>query len=70
MFDPAWSGWIIRHGTLISPENWQATPGEIRAIPLMRLQIQGYQRDARIAREELDAMDEQPLPDAIPAIKA
>ncbi len=33
--DPAFAGWIIRRGELVSPENWCFTPGEIRSIPLL-----------------------------------
>jgi hypothetical protein len=65
-FDPAWKGWRIRKGQLISPEGWGANPGEIMALPLMRLQIQSYQRDQRIVQ----AMDEQPLPGAARATVA
>jgi hypothetical protein len=59
-FDPAWKGWRIRDGQLISPEGWAASPGEIMAVPLMRLHISNYQRDQRIAKAELDALEEQP----------
>ena len=34
--DPAFSGWIIRRGELVSPENWCFTPGEVRSIPLLQ----------------------------------
>jgi hypothetical protein len=66
-FDPAWGGWTLRAGQLMSPEGWGATPGEILSIPLMRLQIAGYQLDQRIAKAELDALEEQPLPGEIQA---
>jgi hypothetical protein len=48
----------------MSPEGWAATPGEILALPLMRAQITSYQRDQRIAKAELDALEEQPAPGA------
>lgn len=63
-FDPAWKGWRIRDGQLISPEGWAASPGEILALPLMRAQIISYQRDQRIAKAELDALEAQPEPGA------
>jgi hypothetical protein len=62
VFDPAWSGWIIRRGKLISPEGWEVTTGEVMATPLMRMQIMAYQREQRIARAQLEALDEQPSP--------
>jgi Phage protein len=61
-FDPAWEGWVIRRGMLISPEGWTAAPGEIRSLPLLRMQLQNYQLEQRIAKRELEALDEQPLP--------
>jgi hypothetical protein len=42
----------------------RATPGEIMTLQLMRLQISSYQRDQRIAKAELDALDAQPEPGA------
>jgi transcriptional regulator with XRE-family HTH domain len=63
-FDPAWKGWRIRDGQLLSPEGWAASPGEILALPLMRAQITSYQRDQRIAKAEYDALEEQPEPGA------
>ncbi len=33
--DPAFAGWIIRRGVLVSPENWCFTPGEVRSVPLL-----------------------------------
>lgn len=59
-FDPAWKGWRIRDGQLISSEGWAVSPGDVLALPLMRAQIISYQRDQRIAKAELDALEEQP----------
>lgn len=33
--DPAFAGWIIRRGMLVSPENWCFSPAEVRALPLL-----------------------------------
>jgi hypothetical protein len=66
-FDPAWRGWSFRDGKLISPDRWQATPGDILSIPLMRAQIIAYQAKER----QFEAIEEQPLPGiALPAIFA
>lgn len=62
-FDPAFRGWSIRNGRLISPEGWEATAGDILTIPLMRAQISAYQAKER----QVLAMDEQPLPGSVPA---
>jgi hypothetical protein len=59
-FDPAWKGWRIRDGQLISAEGWAVTPGDVLGLPLMRAQIISYQREQRIAKAELDALEEQP----------
>ena len=67
-FDPAWKGWRIRDGKLLSPEGWAAAPGEILALPLMRAQITSYQRDQRIAKAVVDALEEQPEPGAVPKL--
>jgi hypothetical protein len=67
-FDTAWKGWRIRDGQLISPEGWAATPGEILALPLMRAQIASYQRDQRIAKAVVDALEAQPEPGAVPKL--
>lgn len=65
IFDPAWRGWIVRRGQLISPEGWEITTGEVLAVPLMRLQIAAYQRDLRAQQAALSSQ-EQPLPEAWP----
>ena len=65
-FDPAWRGWAFRDGKLISPEGWEASPGDVLSVPLMRAQISAYQAKER----QVLAMDEQPLPGTAPAIVA
>ena len=65
-FDPAFRGWSIRNGRLISPEGWTASAGDILTIPLMRAHISAHQEKER----QLLAMDGQPLPGALPAIRA
>ncbi len=36
---PEFAGWCVRGGQLISPEGWQFSPGEIRALPFLRQQL-------------------------------
>lgn len=31
--DPAWSGWRLQGGRLVSPDNLEVTPGEVNALP-------------------------------------
>ena len=62
-FAQSWRGWVIRGGTLISPEGWQLEPGDVLSIPLMRAQISAYQAKER----QMQRMEEQPLPGAASA---
>lgn len=65
--DPAWSGWVLKRGVLCSPENWTATPGEIRAMQLKEAQVSFLRQEVFQLRAELEAakvnqLEEQPLP--------
>lgn len=62
-FDPAWQGWKLRDGKLISPEGWETLPGDVLSLPLLRAQVAAYQAKERQTR----AMENQPLPaDVVP----
>ena len=65
-FDPAWRGWLLRDGKLVSPEGWEATPGDVLSLPLLRAQLASHQAEKRA----ILAMDEQPEPGSLPAIRA
>ena len=65
-FSSAWRGWTVRGNTLVSPEGWVVSLGDVLSIPLMRAQISAYQAKER----QVLAMDEQPLPGDAPAIVA
>ena len=45
--DPAFEGWHIGHGELISPENMAITPGEVRAIPYREALIHTLAREVK-----------------------
>lgn len=45
--DPAWAGWILRRGELVSPEGLCFRPGEVLSIPLRIQQVRALERDAR-----------------------
>jgi Phage protein len=64
--DPAWRGWLLRDGRLVSPEGWEVTTGDVLSLPLLRAQIATYQAKER----RILAMDAQPEPGASPAIRA
>lgn len=66
--DPAWAGWCVRGGQLISPENWIATPGDVLGIQLTQAQLSTYRAENRglkaaLAAVEAGFYEEQPLPD-------
>lgn len=63
-FDPAWSGWTLRAGKLVSPEGWELTAGDALSLPLLRAQLAAYQAKER----QVLGMDEQPLPGSVPAL--
>jgi hypothetical protein len=54
--DPAWSGWVVRKGVLISPEGWEITMNDVLAVPLLRAQIEAYKSVER----QLLALPAQP----------
>lgn len=64
--DPAWWGWTLRAGKLISPEGWEVAPGDALSLPLLRAQVAAYQAKER----QVLAMEEQPRPGSLPAIIA
>lgn len=47
VFDPAWRGWTVRGGCLISPEGWEIPVNQLRAFPLMLNHLAGYQTEFR-----------------------
>jgi hypothetical protein len=67
--DPAWKGWKLVRGSLVSPEQWQVTMHDVLATPLMRSQLAVYQSENRgLKRDLADALanrlEEQPSPDS------
>ena len=61
VFDMVWEGWCVRGEALYSPEGLEVALGDIRAVPFMKMQIQSYQLDARLA--QLPHIEEQPTPE-------
>lgn len=69
-FDPAWSGWCIRHAKLYSPEGWEATPGQILATRLHEIQLTAWRTENRELKRALAEWEaglhqlvEQPTPE-------
>ena len=51
LVDPAWDGWRLRDGMLISPEQNSSSTGDIRAMPFLRTLIAHYQAEQQLARQ-------------------
>jgi len=69
-FDPAWSGWVLRRGMLISPEGWEAAPGHVLATRFHEIQIAAYRSENRNLKALVHFLengglikDDQPLPE-------
>lgn len=68
--DPAWAGWTIREGLLVSPENWRLTMGDVLASRLHEAQLAAWRREvsmmkARVLELETKGYGEdQPTPDS------
>lgn len=48
--DPAFRGWLIRAGELVTPEGWRFSPGEIRSIPFLYGQVRVWRAEALMYR--------------------
>jgi Phage protein len=61
-FDPAWKGWRIYKGVLISPEGWEISKGDVISSPLLRQQLAAYKTELRRLKEPAVSIPDQPLP--------
>jgi hypothetical protein len=66
--DPAWRGWHLIRGDLVSPENWIIPMGQVLATQLLGAQLAAYQSEnrglkAQLADALVNRLEEQPLPD-------
>jgi hypothetical protein len=73
-FDPAWKGWRLVRGELVSPENWRITLGDVLAQRLVAAQIAAYQTEnrrlkAELAEAKVQQLEEQPTPDELGEIQ-
>lgn len=70
--DPAWTGWNLIRGHLVSREGWEISMHDVLAMKLMAAQIDAYQREVRKLRYELaeaerGGYEDQPDPSEWPA---
>lgn len=66
--DPAWRGWVLRGGHLISPEGWEISMSDVLASRLHEAQLAAWRLEVRklraeLANAELARLEEQPTPD-------
>jgi len=66
--DPAWRGWLLREGHLISPEGWEISMSDVLASRLHEAQLAAWRVEVRklkeqLANAELNRLEEQPTPD-------
>lgn len=69
-FDPAWRGWILRRGCLISPENWEITMSDVLASRLHEAQLREWRRQVAIMKAKVEELErggyeDQPSPDEL-----
>lgn len=67
--DPAWRGWTLRDGHLISPEAWMMSMSDVLASRLHEAQLAAWRLEVAKMRAELanalvNRLEEQPLPDS------
>ena len=66
--DPAWRGWVLRNGHLVSPEGWEMSMSDVLASRLHEAQLAAWRLEVAKMRAELAAaqvkqLDEQPRPE-------
>jgi len=70
--DPAWEGWRLVGGRIVSPEGWAATPGDVMMVQLAQMTLATYREENRQLKQRLAALEyeEQPVPSSnLPEIK-
>lgn len=53
VLSPAWSGWYLRRGELVSPDGWTFSAGELLALPFRYQQLRHAERELALERDEL-----------------
>ena len=51
VIDLRWQGWRLHHGSLISPDGMDFSPGDIHAMTFLRQLIASYQSAQRLPRQ-------------------
>lgn len=74
IFDPEWSGWVIRRNKLISPEGWEITVNDVLGARLHETRLSVMQREVRILKAQVADLErggyeDQPTPDELGEIQ-
>ncbi len=72
--DPAWRGWTLKEGHLISPEAWVISMSDVLASRLHEAQLAAWRVEVRklkeqLANAELNRLEEQPRPEDLGEIE-
>jgi hypothetical protein len=67
--DPAWRGWRLKDGHLLSPESWELSMGDVLASRLHEAQLAAWRKEVRdmkalVAEYERGGYEDQPTPDS------
>ena len=68
IFDPAWCGWLLKDGSLWSPEGWEIRRGDVLASRLHEAQLAAWRHEVQkmkilLANAEAARLEEQPRPE-------
>jgi hypothetical protein len=66
--DPVWAGWLLRNGSLHSPEGWEIKMADVLASRLHEMQLAAWRQEVAVLRQrvtELEGghLEEQPTTD-------
>lgn len=66
-FDVRWAGWRVYQGSLVSPEGWEITLGDVISSPLLRQQLAAFKSELKRLRAAAEpVIQDQPLPADFP----
>ena len=57
ILDPAWTGWRLAKGHLISPEGWELSMSDVLASRLHEDQLPAWRREVRVMKAQLAEME-------------
>lgn len=68
--DPAWAGWNLIRGHLVSPEGWEISMSDVLASRLHEAQLAAWRKEVRdmkalVAEYERGGYEDQPNPDEL-----